>query len=96
MTENDRSAFFTDPEPTTWRKLTLEMIKSDGKRLDITLLRPLSWIEEVKADQGGTIYLDLPEMGAQGDAVTVHGQNMKIGIIRNKLATGQRYHGDNG
>ncbi len=28
--------------------------------------------------------------------VTVHGQNMKIGIIRNKLATGQRYHGDNG
>ena len=28
--------------------------------------------------------------------VTVHGQNIKIGIIRNKLATGQRYHGDNG
>ncbi|MDD3588536.1 MAG: serine/threonine-protein kinase [Thermoguttaceae bacterium] len=39
------------------------------------------------------------ESNAQGDIiknVTVHGQNMKIGIIRNKLATGQRYHGDNG
>jgi hypothetical protein len=42
------------------------MIKSDGKRLNITLLRPLSWISESQADIGTTIFLDLPEMGAQG------------------------------
>jgi hypothetical protein len=44
------------------------MIKSDGKRLDITLLRPLSWIDELKTTIGSTIFLDLPEMGAQGTA----------------------------
>ena len=71
LTDQDRSTFFTDPDPSSWRKLTLEMIKSNGKRLDITLLRPLSWIEEVKAEQGGMIYLDLPEMGAQGDAKVI-------------------------
>jgi predicted RNA binding protein YcfA (HicA-like mRNA interferase family) len=44
------------------------MIKSDGKRLDITLLRPTDWISESKAAIGATIILDLPEMGAQGMA----------------------------
>ena len=66
LTDKERSEFFADPDPATWRKLTLTMTKPNGKRLDITLLRPLSWIEEVKAEQGGTIYLDLPEMGAVG------------------------------
>ncbi|MDR3109284.1 MAG: EndoU domain-containing protein [Planctomycetaceae bacterium] len=68
LTGEDRQSFFPDPEPATWRKLTLEMQKSDGKRLDVTLLRPLSWIEESKAEVGATICLDLPEMGAQGQA----------------------------
>ncbi len=42
LTDQDRSAFFSDPDPASWRKLTLEMIKSNGKRLDITLLRTVS------------------------------------------------------
>jgi hypothetical protein len=66
ITDSERATFLPDPDPATWRKLTLEMIKSDGKRLDITLLRPLSWISESQADIGTTIYLDLPELGAQG------------------------------
>ncbi|MDR2706245.1 MAG: HINT domain-containing protein [Planctomycetaceae bacterium] len=68
LTDSERATFFPDPKPTTWRKLTLEMIKSDGKRLDITLLRPLNWISESQADIGTTIFLDLPELGAQGFA----------------------------
>jgi hypothetical protein len=68
ITDSERSVFLPDPEPATWRKLTLEMIKSNGKRLDITLLRSLVWIEESNAAIGATIYLDLPEMGAQGSA----------------------------
>ncbi|MDR2409978.1 MAG: HINT domain-containing protein [Bacteroidales bacterium] len=68
VTDSERKIFFPDPEPATWRKLTLEMIKSDGKRLDITLLRPTDWISESKAAIGATINLDLPEMGAQGMA----------------------------
>ncbi|MDR2441569.1 MAG: hypothetical protein LBE12_19580 [Planctomycetaceae bacterium] len=66
LTDSERATFFPDPEPATWRKLTLEIIKSDGKRLDITLLRPLNWISESQADIGTTIFLDLPELGAQG------------------------------
>jgi hypothetical protein len=68
VTDSERKIFLSDPEPATWRKLTLEMLKSDGKRLDITLLRPLNWISESKAEIGSTIFLDLPEMGAQGMA----------------------------
>jgi hypothetical protein len=68
VTDSERSTFLPDPDPATWRKLTLEMIKSDGKRLDITLLRPLNWISESQADIGTTIFLDLPELGAQGFA----------------------------
>ncbi len=37
--DEERQHFFPDPDPATWRKLTLEMLKPDGKRLDITLLR---------------------------------------------------------
>jgi hypothetical protein len=66
LTDSERATFLPDPEPTTWRKLTLEMIKPTGKRLDITLLRPLSWLSESQANTGTTIFLDLPEMGAQG------------------------------
>jgi hypothetical protein len=68
VTNSERATFLPDPDPVTWRKLTLEMIKSDGKRLDITLLRPLSWLAESQANTGTTIFLDLPEMGAQGFA----------------------------
>ena len=68
LTDKERSEFFADPDPATWRKLSLAMTKSDGKRLDVTLLRPLTWIEKTGAEQGQTIYLNLPEMGAVGDA----------------------------
>jgi hypothetical protein len=70
LDDEDRYLFTPthDPHPISWRKLTLEMIKPDGKRFDITLLRPLSWISESQADIGTTIFLDLPEMGAQGFA----------------------------
>jgi hypothetical protein len=68
VTDSERATFFPDPDPATWRKLTLEMIKSDGKRLDITLLRPLNWVSESQADIGTTIFLDSPELGAQGFA----------------------------
>jgi len=71
INEEDRQSFFPDPDPATWRKLTLEMIKSDGSRLDITLLRPLSWVEESSVESGETIYLDLAELGVQGEALVL-------------------------
>ena len=44
----------------------LRMQKGDGSRLDVVLLRPLDWLEEYGAGPGATIYLDLPELGAEG------------------------------
>jgi hypothetical protein len=66
ISDDRRSVFLPDPDPISWLKLTLVMSKEDGKRLDITLLRPISWFEEVEAIDDTTIFLDLPEMGAQG------------------------------
>ncbi|MDR2440196.1 MAG: HINT domain-containing protein [Planctomycetaceae bacterium] len=93
VTDSERKIFLSDPEPTTWRKLTLEMIKSDGKRLDITLLRPTDWISESKAAIGATINLDLPEMGAQGMAKVLNIEpcpSIKPG--RGNVITGTFHH----
>jgi hypothetical protein len=53
---------------TNWRFLRLQMIKADGSVADIELLRPVWWIETREAIAGNTIYLDLAELGAEGEA----------------------------
>lgn len=60
-----------EPDPQTWRKLTLRLPKDNGKWLTVELLRPLDWIEDEEAAVGETIFLDLEEMGAIGDADVV-------------------------
>jgi hypothetical protein len=57
-----------EPDPETSRKLLLRMKKESGFRLDAMLLRSVDWIEAVGARECGTFFLDLPEMGAVGDA----------------------------
>jgi hypothetical protein len=55
-------------DAATWRTIALRMTKEDGAQLDIRLARPLSWIDETHAAVGATIFLDMEEMGAVGDA----------------------------
>ncbi|MFO1004164.1 MAG: polymorphic toxin-type HINT domain-containing protein, partial [Planctomycetaceae bacterium] len=55
-------------DPATWRTLRIHMVKEDGSRLDIVLLRSLDWIREYAAVAGTTIELDLEELGAHGEA----------------------------
>lgn len=57
-----------EPEESSWRLLRLTMVKGDGGRLDVELLRPLAWIRGHQARVGATIDLDLPELGAAGPA----------------------------
>ena len=57
-----------EPDPATSRKLMLRMEKEGGGRLTVKLLRPLAWVQANCVVQGGTFFLDLPEMGAVGDA----------------------------
>jgi hypothetical protein len=93
LTDSERSTFLPDPESATWRKLTLEMIKPDGKRLDITLLRPLSWIKESNAQISATIFLALPEMGAQGLAKVLNIESCPpIKKGRGNVITGTFHH----
>lgn len=60
-----------EPNPETWRQLVLRMKKESGRRLDVNLLRELDWIKAAHAFEGGTFVLDLPEMGAVGDAYVI-------------------------
>jgi hypothetical protein len=57
-----------EPDQKTWRLLQLAMLKADGDRLDIELLRPLDWLAARGAAVGRTIHLDLSELGAEGAA----------------------------
>ena len=55
-------------DPDSSRLLRLRMTKDDGSGLDIALLRSLLWMERHQAYAGERIWLDLPELGAQGYA----------------------------
>jgi hypothetical protein len=59
---------FEEPDPKTWRTIEVELVKPSGKRLYATLPRPLEWIEEELDPEANTIELDLPELGAEGEA----------------------------
>ncbi|HVC97345.1 MAG TPA: hypothetical protein VND64_26930 [Pirellulales bacterium] len=57
-----------DVDPPTWRRLQLRMRKAGGNRLWMKLIEPLDVIEQMGAQVGGTVYLDMPEYGAKGEA----------------------------
>jgi len=57
-----------EPVPASWREIHLELAKPDGSLVHVELLRPLAWLNYHEATLNGVIYLDLPEMGAQGFA----------------------------
>ena len=59
---------FEEPDPKTWRTIEVEQVRPSGRRLYATLLRPLEWIEEELDPETNTIELDLPELGAEGEA----------------------------
>jgi hypothetical protein len=51
-----------------WRCLELEMPKPDGSISELSVLRPLWWIQETGARLGGTIDLGMQEIGISGEA----------------------------
>lgn len=63
---DERSLDDEPVDPKTWRDLTLEMTANDGGKVEMTLLRPQWWIEEVGAEAGKTIPLEIPEMKLSG------------------------------
>lgn len=64
-------AELVEPNPATWRKIGLHMRKQSGRSLFIDLLRPMYMIEVNEVELGKTVYLSLPEMGAEGEAEVI-------------------------
>ncbi len=82
-----------EPDAATWRKLSFQLRKPNGPPLWVDLLRPIEWIEANGADQGKTIFLNLPEMGAVGDAdVTYVGPCPPIMAGSGTVVTGKFIH----
>jgi hypothetical protein len=54
------------PNERTWRKLNLISPKNNGTFSEITLLRPLWWLEKQQAQIGGEVWVEVPECGISG------------------------------
>lgn len=57
-----------EPDPATWQKIRLRMEKPSGAGLWIELLRPEAWFAAADPRVGGSIELEMHEMGAVGPA----------------------------
>ncbi len=80
-------------DPATWRRVDLVMPDGFGGDLEIVLLRPLWWVEAAGARAGGTVDLDLPEMGAVGTARVVSvGPCPPLKPGKGKVVTGTYTH----
>ena len=77
-----RSLDDEDVDPRTWRSLDLILTKPDGGTLEMNLLRPLWWIQEVGVEEGKTISLSIPEMGVDGPTKVLSIEHMKPGPPR--------------
>lgn len=57
-----------EPDPATWRHITLRLRKPDGGEIDIEMLRPADWLRANDGAVGQTIDLEIEEMGVEGSA----------------------------
>lgn len=58
----------TDITMPLWRRLDLKMPKPDGTISELSVLRPLWWIDDIGATVGETIDLGMHEIGISGEA----------------------------
>ncbi len=55
-------------DPADWRRIDLRMYGTDGDQFQIALLRPIDWIHDSGAAEGGHIHLTISEQGLDGPA----------------------------
>lgn len=92
-TETDQPWWDTeDVDPTTWRRIELE-VNDGNSRFEIVLLRPDRWIDEREAAVGGSVHLVIPEQGIDGPAtVRAIGACPSIRPGRGRVVTGTITH----
>ncbi|MDZ7615702.1 MAG: hypothetical protein U1E05_01785 [Patescibacteria group bacterium] len=60
-----------EPDPATWRRVELRLMSPGGERAEIEFLWPPKYLEATGATVGGWVELDMPEVGAVGQAEVV-------------------------
>ena len=72
FTESERAQFGRTPEtsivPPLWRVVTIHIDYPNGQSVRSSMLRSVDWIEDYGAHVGGSVFLDMPEMGVEGEA----------------------------
>lgn len=89
----------TDVTPQLWRKLRVRLRKQDRSTAEITMLRPLWWLQATKAREGDYLHLTVPEANISGKAKVLNisqcdfdsrklktGKNIVISKIKHKNA----------
>ena len=76
-----------DITPQTWQSIALELRREDGSITTANLLRPSWWLDFYDAKEGGTMPLDLPEMGVRGYATVLHIGQTKADSRANRPGT---------
>lgn len=54
--------------PEDWRQIDLTLPRRELSPVRVSLVRPISWVNEVGAAPGTTVFLNLHELGVEGDA----------------------------
>lgn len=80
-------------DPATWRRIEFVTADAEGGCLEITLLRPSVWAQDLGATPGRQVPLVLPEMGLDGPArVVAIGPCPPIGPGPGRVVTGTFVH----
>jgi len=68
LTDEDRALFGPEPDPATWKRLTLRAPKTDGSTAEVAMVRPPEWLAEHRPEVGKTVPIWVPECGIEGEA----------------------------
>ena len=60
-----------EPDQSTWRLVELEVLKEDGNKVEVKLLRPLKWLQQAGAIENGTFSISIKELDIEGVAAVL-------------------------
>jgi len=87
---SDYDFSFGAVDAATWKQIDVRLRRSDGALVEMQLLRPMQWVEELELTVGGTLAMQLLEMEVDGLAeVTSIADCPEISDGRGSVVTGR-------
>jgi len=71
LTDADRADFGPEPDPATWKLLTLRAPKHDGSTADVQMVQGPEWLAAHQPGVGSTVPISVPECGIEGMAEVI-------------------------